>query len=69
MNGTAVVTDDINFAIAEGKVVRSVGKGVTSMTVAVGKPVIPDKPAANGRRRAFLPHRRQQRPSAKQPRS
>jgi hypothetical protein len=52
MNGTAVVTDDINFAIAEGRVLRSVGKGVTTMTVTVGKPVAPDKPNKRPRKGA-----------------
>jgi YD repeat-containing protein len=49
MTGTAVVTDEINFALAEGRVVRSIGKGVTNMTVAIGKPAVPD--AAPGKRR------------------
>ena len=55
MNGTALVTNDINFAIAEGEVVRSVGKGVTTMTVAVGKPTIPDKPTAKRAKKGGAP--------------
>ena len=54
MTGTAVVTDDVNFAIAEGRVIRSAGKGVTSMTVAIGKPVIPDKPAPKRRKKGVV---------------
>lgn len=50
MNGTAVVTDDINFAIAEGRVIKSVSKGVTTMTVAVGKPS-PDAPKLRKRKK------------------
>ena len=44
-NGTAVVTNEINFAIAEGRVIRSIGQGVMNMTVLVGKPTVPEKPA------------------------
>jgi len=50
MTGTAVVTDDINFAIAEGRVVRSSSKGVTTMSVAIGKPTIPAAPAKTKRK-------------------
>ena len=41
MTGTAVVTNDVNFAIAEGKVVKSISKGLTTMSVAIGKPAAP----------------------------
>jgi hypothetical protein len=50
MTGTAVVTNDINFAIAEGKVVHSTSKGVTTMNVAIGKPTVPDRPAPTRRK-------------------
>ncbi len=41
MTGTALVTDEVDFAIAEGRVVRSVSRGVTTMNVAIGKPMLP----------------------------
>jgi|SRR5579872_5870261 len=41
MTGTSVVTDDIDFAVAEGLVVRSSSRGITTMSVAIGKPTPP----------------------------
>ena len=51
MTGTAVVTDEINFAIAEGRVVRSVSKGLTTLSVAVGRPVAPESPSRKRRKK------------------
>lgn len=45
MTGTAIVTNDVNFAIAEGKVVKSISRGLTTMAVAIGKPTPPAAPA------------------------
>lgn len=55
MKGNAVVTDEINFAIAEGKVIRSVSKGSTEMTVSVGKPLTPAKPPSKKKGSAVVP--------------
>jgi hypothetical protein len=55
MTGSAVVTDDVNFAIADGRVIRSVSKGVTTMNVAIGRPTPPVKPAAAKRKPGAKP--------------
>jgi hypothetical protein len=44
MTGTASVVNEINFAIPEGRVIRSSSKGTTAMTVTIGKPVAPEAP-------------------------
>ena len=51
MTGTAVVTDDVNFALAEGRVIRSVSKGVTNMAVSIGKQPIQDPTPAKKRKK------------------
>ena len=55
MTGTAVVTNDVNFAIAEGRVVKSISKGQTTMSVAIGKPAAPAPAASTKRRRSGTP--------------
>ena len=50
--GTATVTSEVQFAIAEGRVIRSTGKGQTNMTVVVGKPAVPDKVATTRKKKS-----------------
>jgi len=55
MTGTAVVTDEVDFAIAEGMVVKSVSKGLTTMSVAIGRPTLPDAAPPKKRKKGAAP--------------